>query len=77
MLISKDETDTIICFILHSVSHKGAFEADIIFARHSYSRSAEAGQPTGQPPRLVINRGGHYKITATVNELLTVAGIVR
>jgi len=39
----------------------------VIFARHGYSGPAKAGQPTGQPPRLVINRGGQFKVTATVN----------
>ena len=52
-------------FILRSVSYKGS-EAGVAFARHGYSRPAEAGQPTGQPPRLIINYGGHYKVTATV-----------
>jgi len=36
-------------------------------------RLFEAGQPGQQPPRLMLNRGGHYKETALVNRLLTEA----
>ena len=67
---------TITRFILRSVSYK-SFKAGVTFARHGYSRPAEAGQPTRQPPQLLINRGRHCKVTTMVNELLIMAGIVR
>jgi hypothetical protein len=38
-----------------------SFEAGVIFARHGYFWSAE------QPPQLIINRGGYYKLTVMVN----------
>jgi hypothetical protein len=63
-------------FYFMHISHKGS-EAGVTFARHGYSWPDEASQPTGQSPRLIINRGRYCKVTATVNELLTVVGIVR
>ena len=53
-------------FILYSISHKG-FEAGASFARHDYSGPAKASQPTEQPPRLIINRDGQFKVTAMIN----------
>ena len=58
-------------FILRSVSHKG-FEAHVGFARHGYSLPAQADQAIGQPPRLIINRGGQCKPTVQPPRLISI-----
>jgi hypothetical protein len=60
------QTNTTTRFILRSVSHKGS-EPGIIFCRHDYSGPAEADQPIGQSPRLIINRSGQFKVIAMIN----------